>query len=64
MSRSNDTDNDRFYSSDRYFFADGKWYYYVRTYNNGVKVIGAFDTKAEAESSCSARFSDLMDFHF
>ena len=62
--RKTDELNNSHFSSDRYFFADGKWHYYIRTYDNTIKTISGFNSKEEAEQSCSARFSNKIDMYF
>jgi len=62
--RSTDVFDDVHFSSSRYFFADGEWFYYIRTYDNDVKTIGGFPTKELAAEHCNDRFNDNLDYTF
>lgn len=62
--RKTDNFDDVHFSSDRFFFADGKWNYYLRTYNGDLKTITGFDTKEAAENNCTERFSNKIDYFF
>ncbi|MCK4500764.1 hypothetical protein KAU11_09700 [Candidatus Babeliales bacterium] len=62
--RKTDKENDKHFASDRFFFADGKWYYYVRSYEGELKPIGRFNSKSEAEVHCNERFSNKIDYFF
>jgi len=62
--RKTDKFDDVHFSSDRFFFANGKWYYYVRTYDGTVSAIGSFPTKEDAEAHCNERFLNKLDFYF
>lgn len=61
--RRTDNNNVLYFSSDRFFFANGAWYYYVRTYDNTMKTIGDFPTKVAAMDHCQVRFTDDLDFY-
>lgn len=62
--RITDKYDDVHFKSDRFFFADNKWHYYLRTYDGGATTIGGFNSKAEASAHCNARFENKIDFFF
>jgi len=64
MKRQTDKYDDVHFSSDRFFFADNKWYYYVRSYDGDVHPIGGFITKEAAMHSCDERFLNKIDYYF
>lgn len=62
--RKTDKFDDVHFSSDRFFYADNQWHYYVRTYDGGLHTVGGFDTRGQAESNCNDRFTNKIDHYF
>lgn len=60
--RITDKYDDVHFSSDRFFFSDGQWFYTVRTYDGSVTNIGGFATKEIAMEHCDNRFTNKIDY--
>ena len=62
--RVTDKYDDVHFKSDRFFFADNKWHYYLRNYDNDVSIVGGFNSKVDAIKHCNERFENKIDFFF
>jgi len=60
--RKTDDFDDVHFTSDRFFYANNKWYYYVRSYDSDVHTIGGFNSKEDAMNNCEERFLNKIDY--
>lgn len=50
------------FSTDRYFYSNGGWYYYARgMFDGGSFIFGPYSTKDEAIYNCNERFLSSMN---